>query len=328
MDKIIRFGIIGSGNIASQFAKGMETARGCELYAVAARNEDSAIAFANKFGAKKAYGSYEQLVQDDNVDVIYIATPNALHKEHSILAMKHKKNVICEKPLACNAKEAEEMIAVAKEEDVFLMEAMWTRFFPCIQKVKALVAAGTFGEIQMLQGDFGYQGKQLADIRYNLSLAGGALMDVGIYPVSFASFIYETQPSSIKALAKIGETGVDEQNTVIFQYESGALATLSSAMITHTKRDMILMGEKGYLHIPNVWQARSYTLHLHGKEPQVLDLPFEGNGYNYEIEEVVSCLLQGKKESDVMPLKESLAIMKTMDQIRKEIGLVFQADKE
>ena len=240
--------------------------------------------------------------------------------------MRHKKHVICEKPLACNAREVEEMIAVAKEEDVFFMEAMWTRFFPTIQKVKALVAEGTLGNITMLQGDFGYHGKQSADIRFNLALAGGALMDVGIYPVSFASFIYESQPSGIKALAKIGESGVDEQNSVIFQYESGALATLSSAMITHTKRDMILMGEKGYLYIPNVWQARGYHLHLHGQEAQYVELPYEGNGYNYEVQEVVSCLLQGKRESDVMPLKESLEIMKTMDQIRKEIGLVFEAD--
>lgn len=324
--KELKFGIIGAGNIAASFAKGLSVVSGATFYAVAARSEERAEAFAKSFGAEKFYGSYEALVQDSEVDVVYVATPNSLHKEHSILAMKHKKHVICEKPFASNEKELKEVIEVAKEADVFLMEAMWTRYFPMIKQVKELIKLGTIGEIKLVQGDFGFTGKSKDNIRYNLSLAGGALMDVGIYPVSFASYIYEKQPTHIKAFGDFSDTGVDERNTVIFQYEEGQLAQLTSAINLQTPRNMYILGSKGYIHIPNVWQARKCFVHVNGEEVQHYEVEWVGNGYNYEIEEVIKCIHEGKKESEIMPLTESLSIMNTMDRIRKEMGVVFLAD--
>jgi predicted dehydrogenase len=326
MNQQVRFGILGAGGIAKSFARGIASAKGATLYAVASRDLQKAEAFKQEFNAEIAYGTYEELVQDAQVDVIYVATPNSLHKDHAILCMKHGKGVICEKPLASNYKEGKEMVEAAKANDVFFMEAMWTRFFPLIKQVKKWIEEGKIGEVKMLQGDFGFAGRGKDDIRFNQQLAGGALMDVGIYPVSFASYIYAKQPCEIKALGLIGETGVDERATAIFKYDQGEMASIGTSIITKTPREMFIMGEKGYIHIPNVWQAKECFVHIEGQDVEHISMPFEGNGYNYEVEEVVACIQEGKKQSTVISHAESLAIMQTMDQIRQEIGLVFPAD--
>lgn len=327
MKKQLNFGIIGAAGIANAFAQGVLDAKGGKLYAVAARNKERAEAFAENWKMEKAYGSYEELVNDPLVDVIYVATPNGLHKEHSILAMKHKKHVMCEKPFASNAREVEEMIAVAKEEDVFLMEGMWTRYFPLVQQVKKWVEENKIGKVKMIEADFGFNGLDKDNIRYDLSLAGGALMDVGIYPISFVSYIYGKQPQVIKALGELSESGVDEQNSMIFKYTDGQAAVISSAMNVTTARNMYILGEKGYIHIPNVWQPKSCEIHIEGQEVEKYEIGYEGNGYNYEVQEVIDCILAGKKESESMPVQESLEIMNTMDCVRAEIGVVFPADK-
>lgn len=322
MDKKIRFGIIGAGRIAQKFAKGVEFAEDARLVAIASRSMEKANGFGDLFGIEKRYDSYEELAKDPEVDVIYISTPNSLHKEHTILCLQNKKAVICEKPFASNKAEVEEMIRIAKENGVFLMEAMWTRYFPIVEKVREWVNNGLIGKVKMIKGDFGFKcDRGYGDIRFSKELAGGSLMDVGIYPISFASMIYKKQPQEIKVVADIGHTGVDEQAAVVFGYEEGEMALLSCAIMTETPRNMYIIGDKGYIHIPNVWYAEKAVLKVHGEEDVMINIPMEGNGYNHEVAEVVKCLQQGKLESDIMPLKESLEIMGTMDTIRKDIGL-------
>lgn len=324
MSKKIKFGIIGAGGIAKKFAKGLEYVEDAQLVAIASRNIENANMFGDMFGIEKRYNSYEELAKDKDIDVVYISTPNALHKEHTILCLENKKAVICEKPFGSNKSEVEEMIKVARENKVFLMEAMWTRYFPVIEKVREWVNDGVIGKVKMIKGDFGFKcDRGYGDIRFNKELAGGSLMDVGIYPVSFASMIYKEQPKEIKAIADMGHTGVDEQTAMIFGYEDDKMALLSCAIMTQMPRDLYIVGDYGYIQIPNVWYAQTAILRLHNKEDLVVNLPIEGNGYNYEAAEVVRCLQAGKLESDIMPLDESLAIIGTLDKVRQQIGLTY-----
>lgn len=320
MSKKTRFGIIGAGRIAQKFATGISHVEEAELIAVASRSIDKANEFGDMFDIKSRYGSYEELVADEEVDVVYICTPNSLHKEHTILCLENKKAVICEKPFGLNQAEVAEMIQAAKDNGVFLMEAMWTRFFPIIKKVKEIVEDGAIGNVRMIQGDFGFASDTgYGDIRFNKALGGGSIFDVGIYPISLSSMIYKKQPKDVKVIANIGQTGVDEQAAMVFGYDKGEMALLSSAITTETPRGVDIIGDKGYIQIPNAWYGEKAIIQMPNKDEQVIDLPIEGNGYNYEVEEVVNCLQGGKLESDIMPLKESLEIIGTIEKIRKQL---------
>ena len=317
MGRKIRFGIIGAGRIAQKFATGISFVEDAQLTAVASRSLESADVFGDQFNIEKRYDSYEDLAKDPDIDVVYICTPNGLHKEHTILCLENKKAVICEKPFGTSKAEVEEMIQLAKDKGVFLMEAMWTRFFPLVRAVKDLVAEGAIGNVKMLKGDFGFKCTSgYDDIRFNKALSGGALMDVGIYPVSFASMIYNAQPTSVKAIANIGQTGVDEETAMVLGYDNGQTALLSCAITLETPRNMHIIGDKGHIHIPNVWYGQKAILKLNGSDDQVIDLPIEGNGYNYEIQEVVTCLQNGQLEIKIMPLWETLEIIDTLDKIK------------
>lgn len=320
MGRKIRFGIIGAGRIAQKFATGISFVEDAQLMAIASRNLDSADIFGDMFNIEKRYGSYEDLAKDPDIDVVYISTPNALHKEHTILCLQNKKAVICEKPFGASKADVEEMIQVAKDNGVFLMEAMWTRFFPVVKAVKEWVESGVIGNVKMIKGDFGFKSTSgYDDIRFNKALAGGALMDVGIYPISFASLIYNAQPTDIKAIANIGQTGVDEQTAMVLGYENGQMALLSCAITTQTPHDLYIIGDNGHIHIPNVWYAQEAALKVQGSDDQVINLPMDGNGYNYEVQEVVNCIQNGALESDIMPLQETLEIIDTLDKIKASI---------
>lgn len=327
MKKQLAIGIIGAGRIAHKFAEGIKAVPSAFLYAVASRDVQKAQEFVKSHDGEKFYGSYEELVQDEQVDLIYIATPNGLHKEHAILCMNHKKHVICEKPFTSNADELREVIACAKANDVFLMEAMWTRYFPVIKKVRKIVEEGVLGKIQLIQGDFGFCTQDRAGIKFNKNLAGGALMDVGIYPISFASMIFKKQPHIIKAIATMSETGIDEKTSIIFGYEDGAQALLNCAMTLETPRNVYIVGEKGSIHIPNPWFATKAIVKLStGENYEIIEEDMK-NGYHFELEEAVSCIVNNQKESELMKLEESLELMETLDRVRAEIGLRFPVDK-
>lgn len=323
----IRWGIMGTGWIAEQFAADLAYVENAQFVAVGSRTASSAGEFASKYDIPQAYGSYEELVKDPDIDVVYIATPHPLHREHALLCLQAGKAVLCEKPFTINGDELEELVAAAREQKLFLMEAMWTRFLPPIRQVREWLNAGLIGDVRLLKADFGFrsgwnpQGRLL-----NLELGGGALLDAGIYPVSFASMIFGTEPEKIWSTAHIGETGVDEQFSVILSYESGKTASLNGAIRLGLTNEAYIYGTNGYIHIPSFLNATSASLHVDGEEPVVVTDDRQEKGYSFEAYEVGQCLLEGRLESDVMPLDESLAIMRLLDQIREQWGLKYPSE--
>lgn len=320
----VRWGILGPGAIAHKFVAGLSVIPDAEVVAVGSRSKERANAFADEYGIPRRYGSYQQLVEDPDVDVIYVATPHSFHKEHTLLCLKAGKAVLCEKPMGINAGEVAEMIQVAREKQLFLMEAMWTRFLPVWVKIRELLADGVIGEPRMLMADFGFRAPKDPGHRlFNPELAGGALLDVGVYTISLAYMVFGKEPADMVSLAHLGDTGVDEQGAYIFRYDNGALAVLASAVSTDTPQAARIMGTKGSIYVPNFWHATSLRLELSGKEPEEVEFPSPGNGYNFEALEVMRCLREGKLESEIMPLNETLKIAETMDRIRTSWGLKY-----
>lgn len=254
-----------------------------------------------------------------------------MHREHTMLALEAGKAVLCEKPFAVNAGEARDMVKAARTNGCFLMEAMWSRFLPSVIHARNLVADGTLGTLRMLQADFGFRAEVDPKSRlFDPNLGGGALLDVGIYPISLASFLFGEQPSRIASLAEIGETGVDEQGGILFGYPNGSLALLATGVRTTTPHEATIIGTKGYLRLHGPWWrgAAGMTLHLAGAEPESIEAPVRGNGYNYEADEVCRCLNANLLESEHMSLSESVAIVETLDTIREQWKLRYPMEEQ
>ncbi|MFC2161971.1 Gfo/Idh/MocA family protein, partial [Acidobacteriota bacterium] len=271
------------------------------------------------------YGSYEDLARDPEIDVVYVSTPHNLHYENCLMLINEGKHVLCEKPFTINAGEAAEVIALARKKKRFVLEAMWTRFIPAIVKVREILEEGRLGEIRMLNASFGFKAEFDPLHRlFNPSLGGGALLDVGVYPVSFASMVFgQRKPDQISSQCFLGKTGVDEQSAVLFRYERGQVAVLSAAVRTEIPQDAYIIGTEGTLRIHAPWWKSKKLSLKFGKKEKVLRYPFRGNGFSFEVEEVVSCLREGRLESEILPLDESLAVMKTMDTVRAQWGLRY-----
>jgi predicted dehydrogenase len=323
---MINWGILGCGHIASKFAVALRAVPGALLLAVASRNETKVREFAKKHKAAKCYSSYEALVADPGIDVVYVATPHAFHKAHAILCLNGGKHVLCEKPFAINRREAEEMVATARTKKLFLMEAMWTRFVPVIRTIRELLAGGIIGDVRMLTADFGFRAEFNPESRlFNPALGGGSLLDVGIYSVAMAFMVFNKTPSALVSAASLGATGVDEQTAAILRYDKGEMALVSSAISAETANEANIFGTGGSIRIPSFWRAITAAVFT-GKKREI-SIPFRVNGYEYEAEEVIRCIGEGKLESDTMPLSESLDIMATMDAIRAQWGLVYPMEK-
>ena len=326
MEKKIRWGILGPGSIAHKFATGLKVIPDAEIVAVGSRDLQRANTFADTFDVPHRHSGYVELANNSEVDVVYVATPHPFHKACAMLCLEAGRAVLCEKPLTVDASQAEEMIACAREHKRFLMEAMWTRFIPIMVKVREWLADGVIGEPRMLTADFGNRialtAENMKGRLFALELAGGAMLDIGVYTVSLASMVFGA-PAKITSLAHIGKTGVDEQSAVLLGYDAGQIASLSCAITTRTSQDARIFGAKGSIYIPNFSRATSATLEVHGKEPLQIEIPFTDNGFEYQVLEVINCLRAGKLESDVMPLDESLSIVKTMDTVREQWGLKY-----
>jgi len=326
MTNVTRWGILGTGNIAQQFARGLKTLPDAELVAVGSRHATTAQAFAETFGARRAHGSYEALAADPDIEVVYVATPHTMHAENTLLCLDAGKAVLCEKPFALNAREAQEMVGAARRKSLFLMEAMWTRFFPLMGRLRDLIETGRIGEVRLLQADFGFRGAFEPEGRlYNPALGGGALLDVGVYPVSLASYLLGT-PRAVSSRAHLGETGVDEQNAVILSYENGALALLASAIRTDTPQEAHILGTAGSVRLPAPWWQPTRMVVTDAAGEEEFSSPLPHNGYPYEAAEVRRCLEAGLLESPVMPLGETLAVMGTLDSCRAQWGLRYPGD--
>lgn len=321
-----KWGIIGTGNIAGQFARGLAAMEDATLVAVGSRTQESAQAFADTHGAARAHGSYEALAADPEVEAVYIATPHPMHLENGLLCIEHGKAILVEKPFTINATEAQTLIDAAKAKGVFVMEAMWTRFFPVMTKLKKLVNGGAIGEVKLLQADFGYNSPFNPESRTDKpELGGGALLDVGVYPVSLASFLLGN-PTKVSSHAHLGPTGVDEQAAIILEHGSGALALLSTAIRVTTPHEAVVMGTKGMIRLPAPWWKPEVLTLQTNDETETFNAPMPHNGYPYEAAEVARCLQEGLTESPVMPLSETLAVMKTLDTCRAQWGMKYPGE--
>ena len=321
--KTYKWGILGPGKIARKFAKGLSEVPGAELYAVASRSEAKAEEFAKEFNAPKFYGSYEDLVNDEEVDIIYIATPHVFHYEQTLLCLKHKKAVLCEKPFAMNKEQVNEMILTAKKENIFLMEALWTYFLPHYQYVLELVKSEKFGKITGLEADFGFEAPFLPEKRlFNKNLGGGSLLDIGIYPV-FAALSLLGKPDTISAQAEFSETGVDESCSIVFNYQNGVRAHLLSTIKKTTPTTATITFDKAKLTINRRFHEPTSITIRHNDQEEIISFDVKTNGYNFEAEHVQQMLSQGRTESTVMSFEKSLELIGLLDQIREEIGLVY-----
>lgn len=329
MENKIRWGIISTGHISDKFANALAILPEAELAAVASRDWNSASQFAEKHQIQKAYSSYQELADDPDIDAIYIGTPHSFHLENSVMCMRKGKAVLCEKAFAINAAEAREMVRVAREENVFLMEAMITRQVPLMHKVLTWIKEGRIGEPRMVRASRCARGVFKPGARQlNPELGGGSLLDVGVYVISFASMIFQKPPLEVLGLSHIGDWGSDEQGVAILKYDNGEIADLSFALSTAAVNEAYIFGTEGYIKVHEIFAVPSKaSLFINKEEVEVIEEPIIGNALNYEAEEVMRCLKLGLKESPKMPLDESVQIMEIMDQLRKPWGLLYSNDK-
>lgn len=327
---MLRWGIIGTGGISNQFAMGLRGLEDHQLVAVMSRREETGAAFSQKFGGGCVhyYTHLDAMVADPDVDVIYVGTPHPMHQRDTMTCLEGGKPVLCEKPFAMNTVETDAMIALAQDKGLFLMEAMWMRFFPAMQKVCALIAEGAIGKVRMVKASFGFRSQWQPEGRQlNPELGGGALLDVGVYPVSFANMVFGGEPERVTSLSHIGKTGVDEQSAFLLGYPDGALAILDCAVRTETRHHAEIDGTEGRIMIPHMfWQPDELVLQRQNHPDEQFCFERGGNGYHFEAIEVANCLAAGKKQSDIMPLFKTREVMHTLDRIRSQWPLHYPMD--
>ena len=320
--------ILGLGNIAHKFAQDLARVPGARLHAVASRSLAKAQTFAAHFAVPHAVGRYEDLLAVPGLDVVYIATPHSEHCAHALLCLRAGVPVLCEKAFAQNADQARDMIRAAREGRVFLMEAFWTRFFPAIAHALALVEAGHIGEVKHLVADFGFAMPYQPEGRlFNPALAGGSLLDIGVYPL-FIAQLFLGVPRAVAAVAVSAPTGVDLNCAVSLAYPGGATASLFSTIAAGTDNRCVLYGTRGQLQLLGRFHAPTgVRVQLHGVEaPQVVSCPAPGLGYHYEAAHVQECLALGRLESPLLPLGFSLQLMQQLDAVRRQIGLRYPGE--
>ncbi|MGW6570233.1 Gfo/Idh/MocA family protein [Streptomyces sp. NPDC054975] len=324
MGKTVRWGVLATGGIAAKFVDELRAVDGAEVVAVASRTETSARAFADRFGIPKAYGEWSALAADPDVDVVYVATPHHAHREAAGLVLEAGKAVLCEKALTLNAREAEELVALARDRGLFLMEAMWMYCNPLVRQLAELVRDGAIGEVRTVQADFGLAGPFAPDHRLrDPALGGGALLDLGVYPVSFAQLLLG-EPDSVQAHALLSPEGVDLNTGMLLGWSSGASALLSCSVVADTPMTASVTGSEGRIDLPpGFFFPDRFTLRRHGREPEEFVLDGDRQSLRPEAEEVVRCLRAGLTESPLVPLEGSLAVMRTLDAVRDRVGVRY-----
>ena len=327
----IRWGILGCGRIARKFATDLRLVQDAELIAVASRDKETAEQFAKDFPCKYVHDSYERLAANKDVDVIYIATPHSHHYEHTLLCLKYNKAALCEKAFAINSKQAREMIAMAREKKIFLMEALWTKFLPHYKKLQELLEQKILGDIKSVLVNFGFRVSPNAPHRlFDPALGGGTLLDIGIYNV-FMVLSVLGKPDHIEATMVPAVTGIDEQLSVLFNYKSGAMAQMFSSFTTNLPTQAEINGTEGCLTLTTRFYEPSTTIQLYRQvagDRQIIPVEKEaGFGYQYEARHVNECLKKGLIESPVMTHSDTLLLMEIMDEIRRKARIEYPADK-
>lgn len=324
MKKIYKWGILGCGKIARKFSTDLKLLPDARLYAVASRDPGKASRFAEELGFEKAYGSYQEMVNDPEVEIVYVATPHSFHFEHVMLCLNHGKAVLNEKPFALNLREAKKMADKARSGGIFLMEAFWTRFQPGFQKALEIIRSGSLGALRIVHSDFAFNApKNPLHRLYNVELGGGSLLDIGIYPV-FAALAVMGKPESVKALATFADTGAEESIAITFRYAGGEMASLYSSFAAYSLVSTEYNCERGAIRMSKRCIApASVTIWKEDGTEEIFNYNFPGAGYQFEAAHVMECLNTGKTESPLLPLDFSLDLMDTLDRIRTEAGIVF-----
>lgn len=324
-----RWGIIGTGAIAQKFAEALCGTENAECYAVASRTLEKAETFAKKYGFAKAFGSYRELAEDPEVEVVYIATPMANHYDDSLMCISNGKNVLCEKSITLNASQFEEVIEEVRKHDVFFMEAMWMKCRPTYRKMKEWIDSGFIGDVKFIKADFLNHIPYNPDSRlYKAECGGGALLDLGVYPITIAADILGGTPDEIISAAAISEDGVDVNNTTILKYGDAA-ASLDSGFQLQCRNNALISGTKGYITMGD-WFHCSCEAYLFDNKSRLIEsavIPEEINGYEYEVREVQRCLENGEKESPFVPYYETLEVMRIMDECRSQWGMVYPQER-
>lgn len=319
-----RWGILGPGRIAHKFAQDLATLPDAQLYAVASSDQQRANEFAETYAIPHALGSYDKLLTVPDLDVVYVATPHVKHHEHVMLLLNAGIAVLGEKPFAMNSEQVREMVDTARAKGVFLMEALWSRFMPGIEFALDLVGSGAIGRVLSVKADFGFKAPFLPEKRlFNKKLGGGSLLDIGIYPL-FLAYLILGKPSTVKALATFGTTGVDEQCGMVLRYGDGEIALLDSTIIGTTDCAGIIQGETGQVRIHSRFhETKGVTLRRDGQPDKTFAFDRITHGYDYEARHVTQCLAAGKAESPTWSLEDSLNLMALLDAVRAEAGIVY-----
>ena len=328
MERPFNWGIIGTGRIAHKFAKDIGTINGACVYVVASRSLDKAQHFAKAYDAPYAVGNYANIMAIENLDAVYIATPHVLHAANTIMCLESRIPVLCEKPFAMNAAEVRKMLAASKTHNTFLMEALWTRFMPPVNKALELIEAGVIGELNSVKADFGFKADYNPEGRlFNPALGGGSLLDIGIYPL-FLSLLIFGKPEQINASAIIGDTGVDEVCGMVLKFSNNKLALLHSTILSQTNTETFIYGSKGYIHMHTRWhELTSLSVHLDGVEQaEYFEFEKKCTGYCYEAMEVMRCVRSGQRESEKMSHEFSLLLIETLDAIRAKCRIEYPID--
>lgn len=328
MTKPITWGILGTGDIARQMAEDLRLVPGATLRAVASRTEDRARAFGETHGIPVCYGEYAALVQDPDIDVVYIATPHPRHCEDALLCFEHGKHVLCEKPLAMNTGEVDRMFDAAAEHDCFLMEAMWTAFFPAIQGALADLRSGRLGEPRLVTADFSYKTTAGPESRlFNPALGGGALLDIGIYTVALAEMVFGEEPSAIYTSWTAAATGVDESAAFILDYGPGQRAILSTSLAFDAPQVALVAATGGTIQIPDRFSQPDSYVRETGGQRETITFDRQGYGYHQEARAVSECVRAGQKTSETVPPAMTRRITRTLDQIREQWGLRYPMEE-
>jgi len=326
--KKLNWGIIGAGIIAYKLADALKLNPNSQLFAVASKTPSRAKIFAEKNSVENAY-SYEEIVNSKEIDIIYVATTHNFHFDNAKLALEHGKHVLMEKPFTVNAKEAKELVNIARGNKLFLMEAIWTRFLPSVKLLKNKITNHEIGDVKQIEISFGWfvstqYEKRLKDPK----LAGGVTLDMGIYPISLVCYLLEELPIHIKSMTRFSDLGVDEISNYMFRFPSGCLTNICTSYNLRMKNEALIYGTEGFIQFPQFQTGERFTINKHHRTNDIEDKieVFEknhNNGFIYQVEEVVSCISEGKLESKIIPLNETVGIMEVMDKMREEWGFKY-----
>lgn len=324
----MKIGILGTGRIAGTVAPALVGLPEIECYACASRTPGKAEAFAEKYGFQKVFTSYEAMLEDPQVELVYVATPHSHHYEHMMLCLNYGKHVICEKAFTMNADQARQVAAFAKEKGLYAAEAIWTRYMPSRQRIQEILDSGVIGKVNTLTANLSYviSGKQRI---YDPALAGGALLDIGVYGLNFALMHFGDDIQRMESSVQLTDTGVDAMETITLFYRDGRMAVLTHSIYCRSDRKGIIHGDKGYMVVENINNPRSIAVYdLNDRLIHFYGMPAQINGYEYEFAEAVRCIREGKTESQSMPMAETIQVMEIMDHFRSQWGVVYPQEKE